>query len=61
VAFVVTRAPITAEELTAFLAARLARYKLPKRIEFRADLPRTSFGKIAKAELLDKLSRSNGA
>jgi fatty-acyl-CoA synthase len=60
-AFVVTRAPITAEELTAFLAARLARYKLPKRIEFRADLPRTSSDKIAKAELLDKLSRSNGA
>ena len=59
-AFVVVRAPVTAEEITTFLAARLARYKLPKRIEFMADLPRTSSGKIAKRELLDKISRSNG-
>jgi fatty-acyl-CoA synthase len=60
-AFVVARSPVTAGEITTFLAARLARYKLPKRIEFLTDLPRTSSGKIAKKELLDKMPRSNGA
>ncbi len=60
-AFVVARAPLTASEILEFLAARLARYKLPKRIEFLSDLPRTSSGKIAKRELLGKLPRSNGS
>jgi acyl-CoA synthetase (AMP-forming)/AMP-acid ligase II len=40
---------------------RLARYKLPKQIEFLSDLPRTASGKIAKAELLDKIRRSSSA
>jgi fatty-acyl-CoA synthase len=57
-AFVVTRTPVTAAEITEFLGARLARFKLPKRIELLADLPCTSSGKIAKAELINKLSRA---
>jgi acyl-CoA synthetase (AMP-forming)/AMP-acid ligase II len=60
-AFLVARTPVTVEEVTNFLAARLARYKLPKRIEFLADMPRTSSGKIAKRELLDKLPGCNSA
>ena len=58
-AFLVARAPITAEEVTVFLGQRLARYKLPKRIEFLAELPRTSSGKVAKKELQERLARSN--
>jgi len=60
-AFLVARAPVTVEEITTFLTARLARYKLPKRIEFLADMPRTSSGKIAKRELLGKLPGCNSA
>lgn len=55
VAFITTRAPLTLDELTAFLCVRLARYKIPKRIEFLAEMPRTSSGKIAKSELKTKL------
>jgi malonyl-CoA/methylmalonyl-CoA synthetase len=33
------------------LDARLAKYKLPKRILFLQDLPRNSMGKVLKAEL----------
>ncbi len=55
VAFVVLREQVTAEEITAFLGGRLARYKLPKRLEILSDLPRTSSGKVVKRELLDRL------
>jgi fatty-acyl-CoA synthase len=60
-AFVVARTLITSAEILDFLAMRLARYKLPKQIEFLSDLPRTASGKIAKAELLDKIRRSSSA
>lgn len=60
-AFLVVRAPVTAEEITAFLGQRLARYKLPKRIEFHAELPRTASGKIAKKELRERWARTHGA
>jgi len=38
----------SAEELSAFLAPRLARYKIPRHYEFRTELPRTPTGKIMK-------------
>lgn len=57
VAFIRTRAPVTADELTAFLATRLARYKLPRRLEFLAEMPRTASGKIAKSELKERVAR----
>ena len=59
--FLVARGPVTVEEIIDFLAARLARFKLPKRIEFLDDMPRTSSGKIAKRELLDRLTNSSNA
>jgi fatty-acyl-CoA synthase len=40
-----------AEELSAFLAGRLARYKLPKEFRFIEALPRTAYGKVVKGEL----------
>ena len=42
-----------AEELTAYLAQRLADYKVPRRIEFRGQLPREDTGKIFKRRLRD--------
>ena len=59
-AFVVVRVPLSSAEILDFLGARLARYKLPKRIELLADLPRTSSG-TATWELLPKPSRRAGA
>jgi cyclohexanecarboxylate-CoA ligase len=47
----------TLEELRAHLAAQgLARYKLPSRLEVRADLPRTASGKVQKAPLRAELA-----
>jgi long-chain acyl-CoA synthetase len=43
--------PELAAELTAYLRGRLAGYKLPRRFEFDADLPRTPTGKLVKREL----------
>jgi long-chain acyl-CoA synthetase len=40
-----------AEELIAFVRARLAGYKLPRSIDFVAELPRTPSGKVLKREL----------
>lgn len=53
VAFVVPRqgAVTSPEELTAFLAQRIAAYKLPSRINLRTSLPLTASGKIARKEL----------
>ena len=48
--FVVARpeAGLTAEEVQAFCAARLAKFKVPRFVEFRDSLPKTSIGKIEK-------------
>lgn len=48
---VVVRQPgsaITAEEVCAWCAERLAKFKVPERVEFVESLPRTSVGKIQK-------------
>jgi acyl-coenzyme A synthetase/AMP-(fatty) acid ligase len=52
-AFVVLRegAGTSKEELLAFLATRIARYKLPEDIRFTHQLPRTSSGKLLRREL----------
>jgi len=41
----------TAEEIIAFCGERLARFKLPKVVEFVSSLPRSATGKILKREL----------
>ncbi|HEX3531431.1 MAG TPA: long-chain fatty acid--CoA ligase [Thermoanaerobaculia bacterium] len=52
VAFVVAQGdPPAAEELTDFLAGRLAKYKIPREIVFVDALPRTAYGKVVKGEL----------
>ncbi|ARN76240.1 long-chain fatty acid--CoA ligase [Oceanicoccus sagamiensis] len=42
---------LTAEQLTAFCREGLTPYKVPKQIEFRDDLPKSTVGKILRREL----------
>ena len=53
-AFVVLQAgeTATAESLIAFCAERLARFKIPAAIEFRAELPKTTVGKPLRRALV---------
>jgi fatty-acyl-CoA synthase len=44
----------TADELAAFLAGRLAKYKVPRRWLFLDALPRTAYGKVIKGELRER-------
>lgn len=44
----------TAEEIIAFCAERLAKYKLPTSVEFRDQLPKTNIGKILRKTLRDE-------
>jgi len=44
---------LTAADLRAFLASRLASYKVPRQIEFRDELPKTNVGKILRRALRD--------
>src|SRR4051812_13042822 len=57
VAFVVRRpgAQVTATELTDHVRARLAGYKVPKRVEFVPAIPKSGVGKILRRELRDPL------
>jgi long-chain acyl-CoA synthetase len=54
-AWVVLRkgAATTEDELRAFCRERLAPYKVPARIEFRAELPKTMVGKVLRRALRD--------
>jgi len=45
-------AQVTAPELIAFCKERLAAYKYPRVVEFRAELPKNALGKILKDELV---------
>jgi len=53
-AFVITRPgmSVSLEALGAFLEGRLARYKWPRKLTLCDDFPRTSLGKVRKADLL---------
>ncbi|MNS53352.1 Long-chain-fatty-acid--CoA ligase [compost metagenome] len=44
---------LTDKEVVAFLADKLAKYKLPKSVVFVAELPRNSTGKVTKPALRD--------
>ena len=54
VAFVV--GSIGADDLSAYLALRIAKYKVPRRFVFVEALPRTPYGKVVKEELRRLLS-----
>jgi acyl-coenzyme A synthetase/AMP-(fatty) acid ligase len=53
-AFVVLRSEATAEELMAFVAARVAPYKKVRRIEFVAEIPKSASGKILRRLLVER-------
>jgi long-chain acyl-CoA synthetase len=42
---------LTADELAAFVASRIARYKKPRYVEFVADLPKTADGAIDRNQV----------
>ncbi|NTU51284.1 MAG: peptidoglycan DD-metalloendopeptidase family protein, partial [Candidatus Aminicenantes bacterium] len=44
----------TAEEITAFCAEQLAPFKVPRRIEFRSELPKTQVGKVLRRVLIEE-------
>ena len=50
-AFVVRRAPVTAEELIAWSRERIAGFKAPRYVEFLAELPLNAAGKVMKDQL----------
>ena len=51
-AFVAVDDPVDEEALIAFCRERLARYKIPREIEFRDELPKTFVGKVLRRELM---------
>jgi acyl-CoA synthetase (AMP-forming)/AMP-acid ligase II len=55
-AFVVLKAPATAEELTAFVAQRVASYKRIRRMDFIDAIPKSPSGKILRRVLRDSAS-----
>jgi long-chain acyl-CoA synthetase len=59
-AFVVRRAgaTVTEEELIEFVRARIAHYKAPRRVWFRASLPRTPVLKVLRRELRREASEA---
>ncbi len=62
-AFVVLEegAAASAEELIAFCSERLARFKVPRAIEFRDELPKTFVGKVLRRELAKEESEKSGS
>ncbi|MFJ8025429.1 AMP-binding protein [Streptomyces sp. NPDC096311] len=48
------------DELRAFVGGRLARFKVPKQIEFRAALPYSQAGKLLRRELREQAGRPDG-
>jgi long-chain acyl-CoA synthetase len=44
--------PELAAEILASLDGRLAKFKIPKQVDFVSDLPRTPTGKLVKGELV---------
>jgi HIP---CoA ligase len=58
-ALVVTRPghELTAEDVVAYCRGRLANFKVPRQVEFRAELPRNAAGKVLKRQLRDEQLR----
>ncbi|WP_396656257.1 o-succinylbenzoate--CoA ligase [Microbacterium sp.] len=54
-------AELSAEEILDHLRGRLAKYKIPKKVEFIDELPRTASGKVRKAELRKRYGMPAGS
>jgi len=44
----------TPEEITEYLNTKLAKYKVPKKIEFRKELPKSPDGKVLRRVLAEE-------
>lgn len=53
-------ATLTAQDIRDYLGARLAKYKVPRRVDFHAALPRQDSGKIFKRQLRDPFWEAAG-
>jgi long-chain acyl-CoA synthetase len=55
-AFVVLKEGVsaTATEILEYCRQRLAKFKVPKQVEFRAELPKTLVGKVLRRKLLEE-------
>jgi long-chain acyl-CoA synthetase len=51
-AFVAVDGDVAAADLIEFCRERLAKYKIPRDIEFRDELPKTFVGKVLRRELM---------
>jgi long-chain acyl-CoA synthetase len=51
----------TAEEIIDYCAKELAKFKIPKWIEFRKELPKTMVGKVLRRVLLDEELKKKGS
>jgi long-chain acyl-CoA synthetase len=59
-AWVALRRPVSPDDLRAFLLARLADYKVPRRITVVDALPRNESGKVLKSELVRGAEQRSG-
>lgn len=60
--FVVKKeADLTQDALIAFCRRQLTGYKVPKAVEFRAELPKSNVGKILRRELRDEARQAESA
>ncbi len=48
------RGKVSEEDIINFCKENLARYKVPKIIEFRGELPKTDVGKVSRRELREE-------
>ena len=60
-AVVVTREPVTEDDLLAHARERLAPFKLPKSVHFVDDLPKNPSGKLLKRELRERFGDGTGS
>jgi acyl-CoA synthetase (AMP-forming)/AMP-acid ligase II len=58
-ALIVTRSPVTADEVRAWVAATLASFKVPTHVEFGDSLPHNPVGKVMK-HLLEQPDQASG-
>jgi acyl-CoA synthetase (AMP-forming)/AMP-acid ligase II len=58
-AFLVTKGPVNADEVLAFVAARVAPFKRLRSVEFIEQLPRSATGKLLRRVLRDRESDQN--
>ena len=51
----------TAQEIIEFCRSRMARYKVPKLVEFRSELPKSMVGKVLRRQLLEEDAAARAA